>query len=264
MARNEMTFTPGNTTASKLTPELHDLFVNTIRITGRISIASGRCAIGVNTARHWMAKGRLEEEGPYHDFCNAVEKAKAEFLLLASKRLNQLALGGRVEMPAWDKNGNPVRDHRPDCAAIPGVPCGCPLVLVEKVLLPESRILMWQCDRIDPQPHEPEADVPPGPPELSEEDRRAKARAHYELTREALLILESLGQPLSVTLGDDSIETTAKVAEFMPALPPEPQTIDVTPADEPAKESEPAPTTSAATETPTEPEPGRPKFEDAF
>ena len=70
--------------------------------------------------------------------------------LLASKLLNQLALGGRVEMPAWDKNGNPVRDHRKGCPGNPRTPCGCPLVLVEKVLLPESRILMWQCDRIDP------------------------------------------------------------------------------------------------------------------
>jgi hypothetical protein len=219
MARNEMTFTDGNANATKLTQELHDLFVNTIRITGRVTIAAGRCAIGVNTARRWMARGRLEEQGSYHDFVVAVEKAKAEFLLLASKRLNQLALGGRVEMPAWDKNGNPVRDHREDCAAIPGVPCGCPLVLVEKVLLPESRILMWQCDRIDPQPHEPEADIPPGPPALSEEDRVARARADYSLLREALQILEEIGQPLSVSLGDDSIETTAKVAEIFPELP---------------------------------------------
>jgi hypothetical protein len=71
-----MTFAPGNSTAAKLTQEIHDLFVNTIRITGRISVAAGRCAIGISTARGWMAKGRLEEECPYRDFVNAVEKAK--------------------------------------------------------------------------------------------------------------------------------------------------------------------------------------------
>jgi hypothetical protein len=189
-----MTFAPGNTTAAKLTQEIHDLFVNTIRITGRISVAAGRCAIGISTARGWMAKGRLEEEGPYRDFVNAVEKAKAEFLLLASKQLNRLALGGRVEMPAWDKNGNPVRDHREDCAAIPGILCGCPLVLVEKVLLPESRILMWQCDRIDPEPNG-EPPGPPEPPERSQEAQDVEMLAYYALTKEALQILVDLGCP---------------------------------------------------------------------
>ena len=197
MARNEMTFAVGNTTAAKLTPELHDLFVNTVRITGRISVAAGRCAIAVSTARAWMAKGRLEEEGAYHDFVNAVEKAKAEFLLLASKRLNQLALGGRVEMPAWDKNGNPVRDHREDCAAIPGIPCGCPLVLVEKVLLPESRVLMWQIDRCDPQPSAPEDGAQFEQAERSDEERVTRGLANYALVKEALKILSELGADIS-------------------------------------------------------------------
>jgi hypothetical protein len=46
----------------------------------------------------------------------------------------------------------------------------------------------------------------------------------YELTREALRILEDLGQPLSHTLGALGIETTAtKVNEYMPALPASPR-----------------------------------------
>ena len=64
-----------------------------------------------------MAKGRAEDQGPYRNFFDDVERAKAEYLLLASKQLSRLALGGRVEMPAWDKDGNPVRNHREDCKA---------------------------------------------------------------------------------------------------------------------------------------------------
>ena len=272
MARNEMTFAVGNTTAAKLTPELHDLFVNTVHVTGRVSVAAGRCAIAVSTARGWMAKGHLEEEGAYHDFVNAVEKAKAEFLLLASKRLNQFALGGRVEMPAWDKNGNPVRDHREDCAAIPGIPCGCPLVLVEKVLLPESRVLMWQMDRCDPQPSAPEDGAQFEQAERSDEERVTRGLANYALVKEALKILSELGADISTipearwvaeleaSVLQPAVETTASAAKPIhgaDGLPPEP---------EPAKEEVAAADTEPEppTEPPTEPEPGRPKFEDAF
>jgi hypothetical protein len=233
-----MTFAPGNSTAAKLTPELHDLFVNTVRITGRLSVAAGRCAIGVNTARHWLARGRIEQEGAYHGFTEAVEKAKAEYLLLASKRLNQLALGGRVEMPAWDKNGNPVRAHREDCAAVPGTPCGCPLVLVEKVLPPESRILMWQLDRCDPQPNgDPVPDLPERPT-LSDEEKLAQTTASYDLLVEAIQILTSLGVPLEQLLPPDAqpaIETTSTKVEPVPADVPR----DACDTSEPASPNEP-------------------------
>lgn len=45
MARNVTTFNIGNRVGLKLTPEVHELFVATIRITGHISIAAGRCGI---------------------------------------------------------------------------------------------------------------------------------------------------------------------------------------------------------------------------
>jgi len=232
MARNEMCFAAGNTVGVKLTQEIHDLFVNTIRITGRVSVAAGRCAIGISTARGWMAKGRLEEEGPYRKFLDDVERAKAEFLLLASKRLNQLALGGRVEMPAWDKNGNPVRDHREDCAAIPGVPCGCPLVLVEKVLLPESRILMWQCDRVDPAPSgDPQQPDVPMALEQTDAEQIAAAAQYFDLFRAGIQTLLDLGVPLpQIATPALAIETTATTVQAEPE-----------PATEPATTVEPKP-----------------------
>jgi hypothetical protein len=42
MARNVTTFNIGNRVGLKLTPEVHELFVATIRITGRISIDAPR------------------------------------------------------------------------------------------------------------------------------------------------------------------------------------------------------------------------------
>ena len=40
--------------------------------TGRISVASGKCGLGVSTARHWMSRGRNEESGLYREFLDDV------------------------------------------------------------------------------------------------------------------------------------------------------------------------------------------------
>lgn len=241
-----MTFTSGNTVGAKLTDEVHTTFVNVVRMTGRLSIAAGRCAIALSTARHWMQRGRSEEEGVYHDFVDAVEKAKAEFLLLASKQLNRLALGGRVEMPCWDKAGNPIRDHREDCAAVPGVPCGCPLVLCEKVLLPESRILMWQMDRCDPAPNGDPAPEAFGAPALSEEAVMSRALANYALTKQALQIFVDLGADIS-TLPQTQWVAELEAEMLAPAIETSSTAAPAEP--EPAKES----VVSADANPPTEP-----------
>ena len=146
MGRNLQTFESGNRAGAKLTPELHEQFVSIVAQTGRISVASGKCGLGVSTARHWMARGRQEESGPYREFLDAVERARSDFLLFANRNLNRLATGGLIRMPSFDKAGNPIRDHKPTCGAAPGYPCGCDLVYVEKVVMPNPNVLMWQVD----------------------------------------------------------------------------------------------------------------------
>lgn len=228
MARNEKSFADGNTRALRLTEELRDLFVATMRMTGRTTICAQRCGISNTTAKDWIRRGRAEDADEiFRDFTAAVDKARSEFLLTAAGRLKQLALGGLIELPCYDRANNLVRDKDGN------------MIFSEKFFPPDVRALTFILDRCDPQSRENEADAPEGPALISDEDRRAQARAHYELTREALLILESLGQPLRVSLMDDSIETSARVSEFMPQLPPEPATIDVSPADEPATRTEP-------------------------
>src|SRR5437870_4669620 len=105
MARNVCTFDSGNRAGLKLTPELHHQFVQIVAQTGRISVASGKCGLGVSTARHWMSRGRSETEGPYREFLDAVERARADYLLFANRHLNRLATGGLVRLPAFTKDG---------------------------------------------------------------------------------------------------------------------------------------------------------------
>jgi hypothetical protein len=149
--RNLTTFDSGNRAGLKLAPQLHQQFVQIVQQTGRISVVSGKCGLGVSTARHWMSRGRNEESGPYREFLDDVERARSDFLLLANRRLNQMATGGLIRLPAFDKSGSPIPNHREGCGAEPG--CGSELKILEKVMMPDSRILMWQVDRIDPLPN---------------------------------------------------------------------------------------------------------------
>ena len=174
MARNAKSFAVGNSRSLRLTPEISKLFIATISLCGQTTVAAQRCCISNSAAKDWLRKGREPgAEKLFRDFADGVARAKAEFLLLASRRLNQLAVGGLITLPAYDKTGSPIRRHEPDCAGID--PCQCELVMVEKVLLPNPNVLMWTMDRVDPQPREPEPEVPVSTaPELSDAEAVAK------------------------------------------------------------------------------------------
>jgi hypothetical protein len=212
--RNLTTFDSGNRAGLKLTPELHRQFVTIVAQTGRISVASGKCGLGVSTARHWMSRGRNEESGPYREFLDDVERARSDFLLLANQQLNKMAIGGLIRMPAFDKSGSPIRNHREGCDMEPG--CGCELVFVEKVVMPDSRILMWQVDRIDPLPNGDAAggDVPMAP-ELTSAEQIAEASKYFDLFRQGIQVLIDLGCPPAELLtprAQTAIETTSSPA----------------------------------------------------
>ncbi len=245
MARNLATFDVGNRAGEKLTPETHELFCNTLRVTGRISISASRCCIALSTARAWLRRGAREETGIYRSFLDDVEKARAEFLLLASRRLSQLAVGGVVQLPAYDKKtGAPLRDHREDCPAIPGVPCGCELIVTERVLLPNANALMFQLDRSDPQPNGDPAPDLPEHPTLTAAEALTRATVHFDLLTEAVTILTQLGVPLPQVIREQpAIETTATAApaESEPAKVGSAERTPLEPATATKPKSDPEP-----------------------
>lgn len=252
--RNVTTFDSGNRAGSKLTPELHEQFVQIVAQCGRISVASGKCGLGSATARHWMARGRQEESGIYREFLDAVERARSDFLLFANRNLNRLATGGLIRMPSFDKAGNPIRNHKPTCGAAPGYPCDCDLVYVEKVVMPNPNVLMWQVDRLDPAPNGDATPEVPGAPALSDEAQVARGLANYALVKEALQILVELGADTS-TIPEAQWVKDFEARMLQPAVE---TTASAAPA-EPAKESEAAISTSDATIAATiEPEPPKP------
>ena len=194
---------------SKLTPEIRDLFVQTIRATGRFTIACRKCAVSTQTAYTWKTKGALQRRGPYRDFLDATERAAADFLGMAAGRHHQLATGGVLRLPHVDEKGAPVRDHVEDCEEKEKErpKCACPVMITERVVMPSESALRYELDRLDPQgtPGEGVA-VLPG---LSEADRVARATVHFDLLVDALQTMSSLGVELAQLMPPDAFETTA-------------------------------------------------------
>jgi hypothetical protein len=211
MARNARTFQIGNRAARtglKLTAEIHELFINTVRQTGRLSIAAGRCCVSQTTIRSWLRQGRAENaEQIFKDFADDVEQTRAEYLAIAARRMGQLAIGGTLMLPRFDKMNNPIRDENGES------------VLEEKYYPPDQRALAHILDRLDPQPNlEPQ---PPGleaPPELTDAEAIAEAAKYFDLYREGVQILIDLGVPPRQIAGPGKdIETTATAAPAEPA-----------------------------------------------
>jgi hypothetical protein len=203
MARNSQTFEIGNHAARaglKLTPEIHELFVNTVRQTGRLSIAAGRCCVSPTTVRDWLRKGRIENAEPiFKQFADDVEKSRAEYLAIAARRMGQLAIGGSLMLPKFDRSNNPIRDENGE------------IVLEEKYFPPDQRALAHILDRIDPEPNlaPQQPGIPEEPERLTSAEQIAEAAKYFSLYREGVQILIDLGVPPRHIAAPRDIETTA-------------------------------------------------------
>ena len=240
MPRTITTFEGGNKFGLKLTPELAELFLATLRQTGRLSVSAGRCCVGPRTVRTWLAKGREENaEEPYKSFADDVERTRAEFLAVAARRMGQLAIGGTLTLPKYDKTNQLVRDADGE------------IEWEERYFPPNVNALAHVLDRIDPEPNlQPQQPELLGAPEQRDAEALAEAAQLFDLFSQSFKVMVELGMEPPAEWKKFAIATSATKVE------PEPATVDVTPANEPEKESDPPPTPSAATiATTIEPDP---------
>jgi len=202
-------FKPGQGRAPKLTPEIHELFVNTVKQTGRWTAAAGRCALGMTTVYAWFAKGRTQRPGqPYRDFWDAATRARADFVTMAAARHHQLAVGGVIKLPAMDKQGNPVRMHTDECKTPNS--CRCEVIYIDKVVMPSERALEFELDRLDPIG--PAEEQMPEQPGQTRAEIEAEGARHIDLFYSSVKVLVDLGVPLP-QIAPPAIETTAKKVE---------------------------------------------------
>lgn len=203
-----MPFKPGQGRAPKLTPEVHELFVNTVKLTGRLTVAAAKCAVHIATVHAWLQKGRNQKAGLYRDFSDAVSRARADFLSIAAARHHQLAVGGVLKLPAMDKQGNPVRMHEADCKAPNS--CRCEVLYVDKVVMPSERALEFELDRLDPIG--PVEETMPEQPARSKAELEAEGARYVDLFYSSVKVLVDLGVPLP-QIAPPAVETTAEKVE---------------------------------------------------
>ena len=103
-------------------------------------------------AKHWMrnAAVRKTTQPIYKEFADAVERARSEFLLFAAA--TQPPGHRRHHRPAEYTISRTIRSataSRTATSSQPGYPCACPTRYVEKVVMPNPNMLMWQVDRLD-------------------------------------------------------------------------------------------------------------------
>lgn len=85
---------------SKLTPTLQEEFCQIIAGGNTITTACGYCGISTQTYYRWLQEAE-EGQQPQVDFCDEVEKARAEAKLLRISQINAAAEGGAWQAAAW-------------------------------------------------------------------------------------------------------------------------------------------------------------------
>lgn len=63
---------------SSLTPEISKTICNYVELCGSLEDAAAKAGVSRTTVFIWQQKGREQKRGPYRDFLNAIEDAKAK------------------------------------------------------------------------------------------------------------------------------------------------------------------------------------------
>jgi hypothetical protein len=202
----------------KLTPQLLEIFVQTVRQTGRYSTAAMRCGITTSCAANWRTRGETEARGLYHEFFVETSRARGDFVRACATRHHQVVLGGLIPLPLEDKDGNPVKEHEPDCKT--PARCRCPVIYAEKVVMPDVRGMEWELDRLDPQVSK-EDEAALEQPGKTNAELMAEAAQFTDLFLGSVKILVELGVPLPQLappqIEPPAVETTAvTVPEVQP------------------------------------------------
>lgn len=86
---------------TKLTPELQQKFIDALAAGNYLRVAANYAGITYTTFYRWLEKGKTIGSGPYHEFCDAVEKAQADSEVARIERIIKAAKTGIWTADAW-------------------------------------------------------------------------------------------------------------------------------------------------------------------
>lgn len=144
-----MTAKNGRTGRPSKLPEVEDKIIDILKTTGCYKdTAAWYAGITPSTLVNWLKKGRDEEEGPYHDFFIAVEKAQAEADAKDLQIIRDAALKGNWQASSWRlERKNPRKWGRKDANRMM-VALDDVKGLASKIILAVNRTVRSQKERI--------------------------------------------------------------------------------------------------------------------
>lgn len=86
---------------TKLTEDVQDRILAALRAGNYMETAARYAGIDESTLHRWIARGNDTDDEPYHQFCKAVEKARAEAEVRNVHLIQGAAQGGTWQAAAW-------------------------------------------------------------------------------------------------------------------------------------------------------------------
>jgi hypothetical protein len=179
---------------STFTPETQALILKYFRQTGNLKNSAIRAGMSERSFFRWMGRCQNAQSGPLWRFRQEVERARADRVALLASRHHQMAIGGVIEVPTYDRFGNLVCDQS-------GKP-----VTARKLVMPNLKAIWREMALHDPETYGPQkkATVPELP---VPSQQHAKPRDLQEMFISMVRRLKALG--IDFEPAKPALETTA-------------------------------------------------------
>jgi hypothetical protein len=178
---------------SIFTPEMQALILKNFRQTGNLKNSAIRAGMSERSFFRWMGRCQNAQSGPLWRFWQEFERARADRVALLASRHHQMAIGGVIEMPVFDRFNNLVCDES-------GKP-----VTVRKFVMPNPKAIWRELTLHDPETYGPQEKVIV--PEAIDTSRYAKPRDLQEMFISMVRRLKALG--IDFEPAKPALETTA-------------------------------------------------------
>jgi hypothetical protein len=129
---------------STFTPETQALILKYFRQTGNLKNSAIRAGMSERSFYRWKERCENAKFGPLWRFWQEFKRARADRVALLASRHHQVALGGIIEVPIYDKFNNLVCDQS-------GKP-----VTVRKFVMPNPKAMWRELTLHDPETYGPQ------------------------------------------------------------------------------------------------------------
>jgi hypothetical protein len=178
---------------SIFTPEMQALILKHFRQTGNLKNSAIRAGMSERSFFRWMGRCQNAQSGPLWRFWQEFEHARADRVALLASRHYQMAIGGVIEMPVFDRFNNLVCDDS-----------GRP-VTVRKFVMPNPKAMWRELTLHDPETYGPQEKATV--PELPVRSQSARPLDLREMFVSVMRRLKTVG--IDFELAKPAIETTA-------------------------------------------------------